>query len=65
MGALAGLILGVAAALFLTGGEVTLVRMLTTGAPAALVPLLIIPLAVLAVATQAARLAPAKALRGE
>jgi ABC-type antimicrobial peptide transport system permease subunit len=65
MGALAGLILGVAAALFFTGEEVTLARVLTTGSPAALVPLLVIPLAVLAVATQAARLAPAKALRGE
>jgi hypothetical protein len=63
MGAGLGLVLGVTAALVLTGGGV--VRTLVACLPAVLATLCVIPLSMTAAAGRAARLPPAEVLRGE
>jgi hypothetical protein len=65
IGAVGGLVLGTVAALALTDQEVALLRILTAASPAALVPLVTIPVAVLIAAIEATRLSPARILRGE
>lgn len=65
MGAVGGLLLGIASTLAVTQGRLTLLKALTSGGPAATVPLIIVPLAALGAAWRASRLPPGPALRDE